>query len=368
MSTPAADHGPPTAGPPARAPRRLRPGCGLAVAVLLLLTVEAVLHTDAFLLRYRSVFAAGRAMDKLRYAESRCPALLVLGNSRADNAFDPRTLRQELGSALEGQAFNLGLPGADIRVLAGVVERLDAVGCLRPGGVRDVVLTLDEALLQHIDTLGQDVFFGNRSQMWAQGQYLDLLRASLRLYGFAPNLRQLREPATLQRFARASMHDVDPLGGAAAVHLGYRAGFGGLQDQQSALKQEAGSAAPPVAANLIHLWRLLDRLAAQGVRVVVVYPPLLNREMLYQSAAGGTAEAYRAVDAELQRRRIPVIAFEGALPRDPAEFVNAGHLNDRGAQRYSRALAQSLARVWRGDAAPATERGDRGAPERTPAS
>ena len=221
-----------------------------------------------------------------------------------------------------------------------------ARGALGAGGARYAVLSLDEALVQPIDTIGQDVFFASVPRMWADGQYRDAFGASFRLYGYAPNLRELREPGTLARFVRATFHDVDPVGGAAAEHLGYRAGFGGLQDAQSARLQEVGSLGPPDAVNLAHLWHMLDLLQSRGVRVAVVFPPLLNRDVLYLAGPARERAPYLAIVDELNRRRIPMIALDSGPPRDPAEFINAGHLNDRGAQRYSRLLGQALSRIW----------------------
>jgi len=316
---------------------------------VLLLFVELWLHTDSFLHRYRSVFAAGRALDKVLYVETNCPTLLIIGNSRADNGFDPRTIQRDIGLALPRGAFNLGLPGADTRVLAGILDRLDTAGCLQPSGVRYVVLSLDESLVQSNDSLGQEVFFANVWRMWADGQYHDALRASFRLYGYSANLRQLREPATLQRFVQATRHDVDPVGGSAAAFLGYRAGVSSLQGAQAALRQEAGSVAPPDAANVRHLWRMIDLLSSRGVRVAIVFPPLLNREVLYLSEDVPQSAAYVAIAVELRRRGIPMIALDAGPPRQPVEFVNAGHLNDRGAQRYSKLLAEALHRIWSAD-------------------
>jgi hypothetical protein len=322
------------------------PWFGLLTAASLLLVAELFLHTDAFLYRYRSVFAAGRALDKVQYVESNRPELLILGNSRADNGFDPVTLQRMLGFRLERAAFNLALPGADARVLDGIVERLDQAGSLGTGGARYAVVSLDEALVQPIDTIGQDIFFASTSGMWADGRYHDLLRASLHLYGYASNLRELREPGSLARFARATFHDVDPVGGAAAAHLGYRAGFGGLQDVQSARLQEVGSLGPPDAVNVEHLWRILDLLQRRGVRVAVVFPPLLNRDVLYLAGPPLARAPYLLIVDELSRRRVPMVALDAGPPRDPAEFSNAGHLNDRGAQRYSKLLGQALSRIW----------------------
>jgi len=45
-------------------------------------------------------------------------------------------------------------------------------------------------------------------------------------------------------------------------------------------------------------------------------------------------------------RGIPLIDIERGVPRDAAEFVNAGHLNDRGAKRYSGLLAERLEALW----------------------
>ncbi len=329
-----------------RPPARRWPGAGLLVAAALLLGLEFFLHGDAFLYRYRSVFAAGRALDKVIYAERHPPELLILGNSRADNGFDPATVRASLGNERVRRAFNLGVPGADARVLAGIVGRLDARGLFGGDGIRFVVLVLDEALVQPIDSLGQEVFFADRPQMWNDGQYLDAFRATLRLYGYSANLRQLREPGTLARFVHASFAQVDPVGGAAAAHLGYRAGFGGLQDNRAAMQQETGSSAAPAPSNVAHLRRTLDLLAARGVQVAVVYPPLLNRDVLYLAGPDRERSPYRAIVTELERRHVPQIALDRGPPRNPAEFVNPGHLNDLGAQRYSALLGQALAQLW----------------------
>lgn len=330
---------------PARHRRLPRPGHGLLVALLLLLALESWLHCDRFLLQFRSVFAAGRAMDKLTYAELHRPGLLILGNSRADNAFDPRTVVARFDPSMPRGGFNLGLPGADMQVISGVVERLDRAGDLGPDGVRMVVLSLDESVVQKVDTLGQEVFLVRPGQFWADGQLHEALRSSFRLYGYADNFRQLREPAVLQRFVRALREDVDPVGGAAAGHFGYRAGFGGLQDEDAAKQQEAGSTRPPSDANLRALWRLLELLTARGVQVVVVYPPLLNRDLLYLTPERPEAAPFLSIVQELKRRGVPTIALDAGPTRDAREFVNAGHLNDRGAQRYSALLGQALRRV-----------------------
>jgi len=95
-------------------------GRGAIFSLVLLLLCELVLHSDKFLLMYRSVFAAGRLMDKVFVIEHFPVQLLLLGNSRVDNGFDPMILQQKTGMT----AFNLGVPGANAEILYGIVKRL----------------------------------------------------------------------------------------------------------------------------------------------------------------------------------------------------------------------------------------------------
>jgi hypothetical protein len=285
-------------------------------------------------------------MDKVLYVENARPVMLILGNSRADNGFDPGIVARVMGRTSPGSVFNMGLPGADARVLMGILLRLDRAGALGGEGIKQVVISLDEALLQKVDTLGQEVFFADRPTLWRDGEYHDWLRANLRLYGYSENLRQLREPGSLSRFVQALRQDTDPVGGSARLHAGYRAGIGGLQDNAAALRQEAGSRNPPDAGNLTHFWRMVALLRERGVEVAVTFPPLLTRNVLYMTAESPEAAPYQAVLRELRRWDVPIIVLDREVPRRPAEFVNAGHLNDLGAQRYSALLGDALAAIW----------------------
>jgi hypothetical protein len=322
------------------------PGAGFVFAAVLLAVVEAYLHTDAFLYRYRSVFAVGRAMDKLRFVESHVPPVLIVGNSRVDNAFDPMTLQAKLPWIEARGIFNLGMPGADARTLYGILARLNAKGLLGPRKIDRVVIGLDESFLQGGDSLGYGVFFANRTELWDEHEYLELARSWIRLWGFSDNFKELREPAKLEHFISATFHDVEPLGGGARAHLGYRAGFGGLQNAEQAAMQEAGSTQPPNPVVLGYFWRCLDLLSGRSVRVVVTFPPLLNRDVLYISPSDPASAPYLHVAAQIAARGIPVIALDPGGVRSAGEFVNAGHLNDRGAQRFSRMLARKLGKIW----------------------
>lgn len=322
------------------------PGAGFVFGLALVFAVEAYLHTDDFLYRYRSVFAVGRAMNKLRYVELHVPTILIVGNSRVDNAFDPKTLQAALPAVAPGQIFNLGMPGADARALYGILTRLAAEDLLGPRRIGRVVIGLDESFLQAGDSLGYGVFFANRREMLEDHEYVDLIRSWIRLWGFSDNFKELREPAKLEEFVRATLQDVEPLGGSAQSHLGYRAGFGGLQNAGQAEMQEAGSKQPPDPLLVRDLWRCLDLLSRRGVRVIIVFPPLLNRDVLYIAPSEPLSGPYVRIAAQIAARGIPMITLDPGGARRADEFVNVGHLNDRGAQRFSRTLAEQLGETW----------------------
>lgn len=321
-------------------------GRGFLFALLLLLLPETLLHTDTFLYRYRSVFAAGRAMDKLRYVEAHVPGLLILGNSRIDNGLDPIVIADRLGVAGHEGIFNLALPGSDTRTLYGLLERLDRNALLGPGRIAAVLIGLDEDYLQAADGLGYEVFFADRATMFAHGEYVDLARSLVRLWGYADNLKELRDPARLERFLRASRESIEPTGGGAAEFKGYRAGFRGLQDAGQASMQEAGSRRPPDIARVAYLQRSMDLLHARGVGVAFVHPPLLNRDVLYLTPHDPAAPPYIQLEQRLRAQRAVIIGPRRDGVRSPAEFVNAGHLNDVGARRFSAEVADGLAQAW----------------------
>lgn len=318
-----------------------RPGAGALVALALLLAAEASLHSDTFLYRFRSVFAAGRALDKVIYVERHTPKLLIIGNSRVDNGIDPATVAERIQPGMT--AFNLGLPGANASALHGVVRRIDEHGGFAQGRIEYVLIGLDESLLQRDDALGYGVFFPSRTI--GSDNFAATLRGCIRLWGYADNLRQLREPATLARFLRATVMPIDPVGGGAAARLGYRPGFTAKnQDAEQVMRQEAGSTAPPDRRAVEDFWTMLDLLRERGIRIAIVFPPLLTRPVLFLDPGNPAAEPYRRIRRQLASHGIPMFALNGANVLTASEFLNAGHLNDTGAQRFSAMLGNALAR------------------------
>lgn len=320
---------------------KVPPGLGKSFwfAAFLVLCVEFALHSEPVIHRYRSVFAVGRAMDKLHHVEKNPPQVLFIGNSRTDNGVDPRVVSEILGQPAS-TCFNLGLPGANLLVLHGIVERLKERDLLDTNRIHAVVLGLDESALQEDNSLGYVSFLADRSALWESGRYQEWIGSYLRLWSYSGNLRQLREPEKSLRLLEASVRSLEPVGGAAATYLGYRAGFGGAQNEAQAVRQENAAQQPPSPDIVAFLWRSIDILQSQGVRVFVTIPPLRDRPSAFVDP-NTAAAPYRAVLASLKQRDVIVLsAAEGFLP---SEFVNAGHLNDRGAQRYSADLGRQLA-------------------------
>jgi hypothetical protein len=320
---------------------RLPPGLGGAfwLALLWVGAVELSLHSEAVVHRYRSVFALGRAYDKLHYVERNPPAILFVGNSRADNGIDPRTVSRAWPEGAR-QGFNLGVPGANALIYHGALQRLDARGLLGGRAIRTVVLALDENSFQEDNSLGYIGFLADRDALFAAGRYQDWLGSYLRLWAYSDNLRQLREPEKALRFIQASLRPLDPIGGGAATYRGYRAGFRGTQNAAQERRQERTAQRPPAAEVETFLWRAIALLQARGVRVLVTIPPLRDRTSAFFDPSPAAAP-YRQLRTRLQQQGVTVLpAVSGYAP---AEFINAGHLNDRGAQRFSAALGRQLA-------------------------
>jgi hypothetical protein len=331
-----------------RYPQWMRaPGAGIAFALALLGAVEAYLHTDEFLYRFRGVFAAGRVMDKLRFVETHPPDILIIGNSRVDNGFDPATVQAGLPTVKPGRIFNFGMPGGDARTLYGILTRLARKDLLGGDRISKLVIGLDEALIMRTgDELSYGIFYADRAALWRNREYRDLLRSYVRLWGYSDNLKELHEPAKLESFVRAWTEEIEPRGGGAEAHLGYRAGVGELQHADQLWVQEKGWSDPPDPVLLSYFRRCLDLLKERKVETAIVFMPLLKREPLYLSPSLPAARPYLDIVHDLEARGIPVIRLDPGGARSPDEFVNGDHLNDKGAQRYSKLLAQHLGRAW----------------------
>ena len=318
-------------------------GRGAVLALALLAVLNQLLFSDPIIRRYGAVFAVGRAMDKQLHIEAQPPAVLILGNSRVDNGLDPRTLSTAWGGV---PVFNHGVPGANARVMYGMVKRLEAAGALDQGKTRGIILGLDESFIQADESLGYIYFFGDRPSLWAGREYRHWFGSWLRLWAYSDNLRQLREPEKALRFSVATFQALEPVGGAAWRNWGYRAGFsGGGQNEGQATRQETLAQHAPDQSVVQAFEAMLDLLQKRGVEVVVTFPPLLQRQSAYRDATQADG-SYARLKERLKNRSVTVLDERDPVPRDAAYFVNPGHLNNKGAQIYSAWLAGRLRSEW----------------------
>lgn len=319
-----------------------RAGKGLLSCLVILLGVELYLHNPDFLHRYRSVFAVGRAADKLEYANHNYPRITFLGNSRVDNSIAPRVIADILGVP-ERDVFNFGIPGVNSRVLAGIAKEIWSHGSPQPGQDTYFVLGLDDTLLTLEDNLNYSVFFADRGLLLRYKEWRTLSETLVRLWSYSGNLKGLREPARMRDFQQATLYDREPWGGALRENLGYRAQDGALNDRQRREGFTSSLAARPDPLAVEYLMHTVDRLKAKGAHLAVFNTPLYKG----QNAFGDSkTDAYRQILEALEERGVSRIRIPAETKFAAEEFFDPGHLNRSGAERFSRLLADALLKQW----------------------
>lgn len=319
-------------------------GKGLVIGLLVLLGVELYLHNDDFLHRYRSVFAVGRAADKITHVVKMQPAIVFMGNSRVDNGIVPEVVSTTL-NLRRGEVFNLGIPGQNTRVLSGVVRNLERRGVLSAVQLRYVMIGLDASLFSLEDNLNYSVFLADRWQMAAAGEYRDLLSSLLRLWGFSLNLKGLREPARMQDFIAATLMDRDPWGGSVLDNLGYRSNQERLTPAQRDAVPDQGAPAELDIRARTYLLTAIDQLLARGIYVGVFFTPRYSRSNEFERSGPGH-DSYRQLLADMQARGVELFHVADMDAYGADLFSDPGHLNEDGAQRYSTTLAQAMHSRW----------------------
>ena len=319
-------------------------GKGIIVGLLILLGIELYLHNDDFLHRYRSVFAVGRAADKIAYVAKMQPPIVFLGNSRVDNGIAPTVVSTTLGLQ-KGQVFNLGIPGLNTRSLSGIVRELEQRGALSGIGIRYILVGLDATLFSLDDELNYSVFFANRWQMLAAGEYPDLVASVFRLWGFSTNLKGLREPGRMRDFLAATLTDRDPWGGSVRANLGYRAKQDALTAAERDTTPDSSRPTTLSARARDYLLDALDRVLHRGIRVGVFFMPQYRRVNEFEQTRAEYA-AYESMLAEMQARGVALFHVLDTDTYGPGLFSDPGHLNESGARRYSISLAHAITKQW----------------------
>jgi hypothetical protein len=319
-------------------------GKGLIIGLLVLLGVELYLHNDDFLHRYRSVFAVGRAADKIDHVVKMQPTIVFMGNSRVDNGIAPGVVSSTL-NLHRGEVFNLGIPGQNTLVLAGVVRNLERRGVLSSVQLRYVMIGLDASLFSLEDDLNYSVFLADRWEMATAGEYRDLFSSVFRLWGFSLNLKGLREPARMQDFIAATLTDREPWGGSVLENLGYRSNQERLTPVQRNMLQDQGA---PAALNFrarTYLLTAIDQLLARGICVGVFFTPRYSRINEFERS-GPDHDSYKQLLADMQARDVALFHVADMNAYGADLFSDPGHLNEDGARRYSTALATAMHSRW----------------------
>ncbi len=319
-------------------------GKGVLIGLAVLLGVEFYLHSDAFLHRYRSVFAVGRAADKIVYVAKRQPNVVFIGNSRVDNGISPQSVANALHLDKD-EVFNLGIPGQNTRVLYGVVKEMESRGAFSAGQIQFVLIGLDETLFSPDDELKYSLFFADSWKMLTNGEYLDLLGSVFRLWGYSVNLKGLREPARMQDFLLATVTDREPWGGSVRENLGYRAKKNTLKQSQREVAGEQGQPSPLEAEAGEYLLGAIDRLMSHDIRVGVFFTPRYGRINAFEMP-GKVSDTYNELLREMQKRGVAMFHVDDAKTYDGDLYSDPGHLNEEGAGRYSAAVARVMRDHW----------------------
>lgn len=319
-------------------------GKGVLVSLMVLFGIELYLHNDDFLHRYRSVFAVGRAADKIVHVVEMQPTIVFMGNSRVDNGIAPESVSSIL-DLRKNAVVNLGIPGLNTRGLFGVVRELERRGALSGGQIQYILIGLDATLFSPEDELNYSVFFADRWEMAAAGEYRELLASIFRLWGFSANLKGLREPARMQDIFVATLMDREPWGGSVRDNLGYRA----KQERLTAAERDAipNQSPPPVPSmqSRNYLLGAIDRLIARGIRVGVFFTPRYRSSNEFE-LTGTVHSVYSQLLEQIKALGVELFHVKAMDKYEADLFSDPGHLNEDGARDYSTALAKAIQHRW----------------------
>lgn len=343
-----------------RLPRRVR--ALAAIGAFVLVFVGTTLAIDrAVEARPAGSQAADIFTGKLAFLEEHLSdyEVVYVGSSRSRRAFKPGTFEARLARAgIEARAFNLGIPGLTGFATEAVVRRLLAwdtrnlrllvvapedLGVEIDGDLartgRQVLwhepgLTLS-ALEAVIQTAGAPWSWDPVASGWNHAQSLLLnVTASGRLASRIQFETEASEGQVLGR--RGDGYRRNPIG--TFREADKRAGLATVR------AAEAQPAAKPRRFELDYVNRLHKLAAARGVQLVFVREPTLTT--LRSRGVPDQRTRFLRWLAD-NRPSAPVLDFGNPQRHpelfDPGLFFNLGHLNDRGATRFSRMVAREVA-------------------------
>jgi hypothetical protein len=285
----------------------------------------------------------GAALDRLlphtttdlRRGMRRHPEVAVLGSSRALYHYAADTLERRLGM----RAHNFGVAGQR----SPLFHRAVAAMLVAEHPPRLAVLEVDGFTVAGDDDLSHLSVLLPYWRRYPAVKDVVLRRSRwerVKLLSRAYPYNSLALNMVVQRLRRST----DP-------RLGFQALHGRLDLRAEVVASEvAGARLDPLKVR--YLGCLVRGLRAHGVRVVAVRSPSFPASPAERSAADAEHRALAGVLGELE---VPFIDFTTAdLPefRDPRFFRDRAHLNEEGATRFTRIVADSL-RPWLAAPAPA---------------
>ncbi len=276
-----------------------------------------------------------------------CVDLLVTGNSLAAHDVSAAQL-----------AGGLGLSSGVVSVLPGSVAAVDVdwlqrttVPRTRPGTLVYVASPLTFAPTEVVEQFGLTIY--RRSLAVRSGWVGDLQRWA---FDHSPLVRYrlaLADPETMAGWANDDLPEsyaevleetgrtVDPDG-----HIRATGAFDGNVQFVAALREVAGTVVDEWRVDVEGrdaLRRTLADLAAQGMRVVVVVPPVTDE--LIAAYPGGQAayDEYLAAAASLAATGDVELLDLSAVGYDDSLFWDTHHLNQAGADRFTATLIDEMA-------------------------
>jgi hypothetical protein len=318
-------------------------GKGIFVGLLILCSFELYLHNDDFLERYRSVFAVGRAADKINFVAKTQPTMVVMGNSRVDNGINPGVIASSL-HLNRGEVFNLGIPGQNTRVLSGVMKILARKKALVSNRLRFVAIGIDETLFTPEDNLNYSVFFADRLDALFFHEPVVLLGSVFRMWGYSDNLKGLREPGRMRDFLIATIADREPWGGSVSSNLGYRAMESTLNAQQANSTFIASKYPTLEPSSVAYFFKAIDELLKNNIKVGVFFTPQYRRSNPFASARED--DEYQGILRRLRKHGVEIFITPKTTDYSAVVFSDPGHLNKTGAEKFSRELSAVIQQRW----------------------
>lgn len=315
------------------------------LALVIVGGAEATLHMLADRLPEPVLWGAGEASSKIAQAEALGPAnpqgidVLILGPSHASVGISPEVLIEACGKA-GMTAYNGGINGRDYPVVEFVFEHVYEPQ-LQP---RTVVITANPIcfnrnapLLAHnnqefFDAPAPRALISSGIEGWWRG----VLAHDFALFYYRTRARGLSEGCV------GGKQVLDP--------FGYHAVSGTFDEKRKAELRSPGHPYAKVWKNYAFggasaeaFEKLITDAQSAGAKVLVVNMPFRPELLALDATAEKSYAAYlEAIRALRERLAFDWLDLEETLPLTDGDFRDVDHLNETGAAKATRAIAQYL--------------------------